>query len=225
MDRQSETRQRSNICTYESLFCHLPSINQLLGQFGQLVHQPILCKPIEDALVIVKQGLATQLASCLDVLGRRDKRHQPLGEITNTQPRKKPKTGPKPGRKVGRNKEEHERLVLMTALGFYRDEHCRSIRSYLGDHQLDSLRSLLMRLIQSEERLKLIADGKQRADANLRKEAIGIVRRRLGGADDDDDDEEEDRSRTIFEYSQLKTIANSLSFGGSPRRTRDGEVG
>ena len=168
----------------------------MLGQFGQLVRQPVLSKPIEDALVVVKQGLARQLASCLDVLWRREKRHQPLGEITNTQPRKKANTGLKPDRKVGRNKEEHERLVLMTALGFYRDEHCRSIRSYLSDHQLDGLRCSLSRLIESEERLKLIAGGKQRADPNLRKEAIGIVRRRLGGADDDND-VEEGRSRTI----------------------------
>ena len=98
------------------------------------------------------------------------------------------------------------------------------IRSYLSDHQLDGLRCSLSRLIESEERLKLIAGGKQRADPNLRKEAIGIVRRRLGCADNDDDDGE-DRSRTIFDYSQLKTILDCLSFGGSPRRTRDGEVG
>lgn len=111
----------------------------------------------------------------------------------------------------------------MTALGFYRDEHCRSIRSYLSDLQLDSLRCSLSRLIESEERLKLIAGGKQRADPILRKEAIVIVRRRLGGADDGED-EEEDRSRTIFDYSQMKTIAEALSFDGDPRLTRDGEI-
>ena len=90
------------------------------------------------------------------------------------------------------------------------------MRSYLDVNDVSSLRSSLMRFLNSEPRLKHIFAERNRADPVLRVEAEAIIRRRFGG-------EEDEESEPILDLPGLKKIADGLDFEATPRTTRDGE--
>ena len=204
--------RRNDVAVFQSLLTTLPSINQLVNHLGCLVSQPV-ARPISVVINSAKKELARRLEFCLHSLGRRVV-GRPLEEITNL-PRHRS------GRKKGQNKEENDELLRMTVLGLVRDAHNRSVYSYLSDNQLLNLRTSLERFVNSDTRLKYIVTGNRRADPALRREAVDIVRRRLGGVEEEGD--VEDKTRSIYEYRQLKTIANNLNYSQTPRKTRDGE--
>ena len=114
-------------------------------------------------------------------------------------------------------------MLKLMALGLFGNSRCRSIHGYLVAHDMEFLYNSLRRFINSSQRLKFIFLGRRRLDPQLAVEARRIIYQHFAPEDiESNETSGADDTRTIFDFQQLKRIAEGLDFNARPRMTRDG---
>ena len=211
---------------YQSLQAHIPRLSHWLQYLGGLLYQFGDAPLFRDAFEGAKQDMLHHLRSCVTILAGATGVRAVLQASTAHNKRRKT------GKKSGGEKATHDEMVKTMLIGFFQDKECQSLHAYLVAHGMEFVRHSVQRTINANERLKYIQLRDRRKDPRLVKEALDIICGRK-----DDSNKENNRNnnesnvgdinvaqeRTIYNFTELKRIADGLNFQTRPRVSRDGE--